>query len=66
MTLKEKPFENIEGRGENAGNQHFLLFPRFLPYPMQISIFDSRLNSCLQNFSIWTSRIFCRLPLVKS
>ena len=24
--LKKKPFENIEGKGENAGNQHFLLF----------------------------------------
>ena len=22
----EKPFENIVGKGENAGNQHFLLF----------------------------------------
>ena len=21
------PFENIVGKGENAGNQHFLLFP---------------------------------------
>ena len=27
-----KPFENIVGKGENAGNQHFLLFPQcFLP-----------------------------------
>ena len=25
MTLKKKPFENIVGKGENAGNQHFLL-----------------------------------------
>ena len=25
--LKQKPFENIEGKGENAGIQHFLLFP---------------------------------------
>ena len=24
---KKKPFENIMGKGENAGNQHFLLFP---------------------------------------
>ena len=33
MTLKKKPFENIEGNGENAGNQNFLLFPqRFLSY----------------------------------
>ena len=26
--LKEKSFENIFGKGENAGNQHFLLFPQ--------------------------------------
>ena len=33
MTLKKKTFENIEGKGENADNQHFLLFPqRFLLY----------------------------------
>ena len=32
-TLGNKPFENIVGKGENAGiNQHFLLFPQcFLP-----------------------------------
>ena len=24
MTLKKKPFGNIVGKGENAGNQHFL------------------------------------------
>ena len=28
LTLKKKPFENIVGKGENAGNQDFLLFPR--------------------------------------
>ena len=33
-TLYKKPFENIVGKGENAGNQHFLLFPQcFLPFP---------------------------------
>ena len=26
-TLRKKPIENIVGKGENAGNQHFLLFP---------------------------------------
>ena len=31
--LIKSPFENIVGKGENAGNQHFLLFPQcFLPY----------------------------------
>ena len=30
------PFENIVGKGENAGYQHFLLFPQyFLPLPIQ-------------------------------
>ena len=39
-TLKMKPFENIVGRGENADNQHFLLFPQcFLPIPERISVF---------------------------
>ena len=27
--MKEKPSENIVGKGENAGNQHFLLFPQY-------------------------------------
>ena len=32
-TLYRKPFENIVGKGENAGNQHFLLFSQcFLPF----------------------------------
>ena len=26
-TLEKKPFENIVGKGEYAGNKHFLLFP---------------------------------------
>ena len=38
MTLKGRPFENIEGKGKNAGN-HFLLFPKcVLPFPKEISI----------------------------
>ena len=33
-------FENTFGKGENAGNQHFLLFPKcFLPPPKLISIY---------------------------
>ena len=27
MTLRRKAFENIVGKGENAGSKHFLLFP---------------------------------------
>ena len=28
MTLRKRPFKNIVGKRENAGNQHFLLFPQ--------------------------------------
>ena len=39
-TLYKEPIENNVGKGENAGNQHFLLFPQcFLPFPKQISFF---------------------------
>ena len=39
--LTKKSFENIVGKRENAGNQHFLLFSQcFLPFPKQISIFS--------------------------
>ena len=29
--------ENIVGKGENAGYQHFLLFPAFSPFPTMFS-----------------------------
>ena len=49
----KKPFENIVGKGENAGNQHFLLFPQcFLPFTKQISKFQSRLFCRLHMLSI--------------
>ena len=31
--LRKKPFENTVGKGENAGNQHFLLLPVFSTLP---------------------------------
>ena len=37
----KKPFENIVGKGENAGNQHFLLFPAmFSIHPKKTFFFD--------------------------
>ena len=43
--LKQKAFENMVGKGENAGNQHFLFVPHcFPPLPEQTSVFDSHLN----------------------
>ena len=42
--LKEKAFEKIAGKGENAGNQHFLLFPQyFQPCQGQKSILYLRI-----------------------
>ena len=62
MTLYKKPFENIVGKGENAGNQHCLLFPQcFLPFPKQSSIFQSHLFCRLQILSNWTSLKICHL-----
>ena len=40
MTQSKNRFETIVGKGENAGNQHFLLFPQcFQHYQRQISSF---------------------------
>ena len=62
--LRKKPLENIEGKGENAGDQHFLLFPQcFLLFTKQISNFQSLLFCCLQMLSIWTSPKYCRLVM---
>ena len=39
--LEKKAFENIVGKEENAGNQHFLLFPQcFLPNERQLQCFE--------------------------
>ena len=44
-------FENIVGKGENGGNQHFLLFPQcFLLLPTQISVFESELFGVCKYF----------------
>ena len=50
QTLKKEPFENIVGKGENAGTQHFLLFPQyFLPNPKQ-NFFQSHIKCLLKCF----------------
>ena len=55
-------FENIVVKGENAGNQSFLLFLQcFLPSHKQFSIF----NIHLQILWTWTSPKFCHWYLVK-
>ena len=60
-TLKKKPFENILGKGENAGNQHFPPFPQcFLPFHQKTSIFESHVFGLLKKLSVWTSLKICR------
>ena len=58
MTPK-KPFENIVGKGENAGDQHFLLFSQcFLPYQRQKSSFWATIIlSSVNAFNLVTSKI---------
>ena len=49
------------GKGENAGNLHFLLFPQcFSLFPTQISVFESLLFCRLQMLLIWSRPKFCR------
>ena len=56
-TLRKNPFENIVGKGENAGNHSgFLLFSQcFLLIPKRISVFQLDLFCRLQLLPIWTS-----------
>ena len=62
QTLKQRASENIVGKGENAGNQHFLLFPNcFLPYQRQKSLFKQDLICRLQMLSFWSGPKFCIL-----
>ena len=50
---EKEAFENIVGKGENAGNQHFLLFPLcFLPFLKQITISEPHLFRRLRFFLI--------------
>ena len=53
-------FEYIVGKGENAGNQHFLLFPQcFQIYQKQILICGLLLDCGLQMLLMWISPKFC-------
>ena len=54
--------KKVGEEGENAANQHFLLFPLcFLSFPKQISLCLSHLFCCLRMLSFWTSPKFCCL-----
>ena len=65
--IEKEAFENIVGKGENAGNQHFLVFQQcFLSFPKQISIFLSHLFCGLQVLSIWFSLKIYRMAKSQS
>ena len=51
MTLEKKTFENIVGKGKNAGNQYIPLFPQwFLLFVHQISFFQPCKSFSRQHF----------------
>ena len=59
-----KAFENIVGKGENAGNQLFLQFPTMSSiHPKTNLIFESHLFCHLQILSICTGLKFCHLQV---
>ena len=53
---ENEAFRKHCGKGENAGNQHFLFFPQcFLPIPERISVFLRDIYfCCLQMLQNWT------------
>ena len=56
--MNEKAFENIVGKAENAGNQHFLLFPQcFLPFPKQVLFFIFKFIMSANAFNLDRSKI---------
>ena len=55
LTLQKTAFENMEGKGENAANQHFLLFQQcFLSFQIQFLNCESSMICFLLMLSIWT------------
>ena len=59
-TLKKAAFENIVGKGENAGNLQFLLFPQcFLSHQRQKVTISAKFIFCLQMPSNLSSKNFC-------
>ena len=52
---KKRKVENIVRKEENAGTQHFLLFPQcFLQYQREVTPFEPLWHCRLQMLSIWT------------
>ena len=47
LTLRKKPFAYIVGKGENAGNQNFLLFPQCFHLSRNIFYFFGHIYSVI-------------------
>ena len=59
-TMVDRTYESIVGKGENAGNQHLLLFPFcFYSYQRRRLSFLQLRNRRLQMLAVWTSLKFC-------
>ena len=60
--LGKKTFQNTVGKGKNAGNQHFLLFPQcFLPFSkanLNFSVKFSLLSVNAFNFDLYEILLF--------
>ena len=52
MTLTKKPSVNTVGKGENAGNQCFVLFPQCFETHQRVPSSEPHLNSHLQMLCI--------------
>ena len=60
MTMKKKIFESTLGRGENAGNQHFLRFTQgFLPCQREIAILATFNFSPVYDLNLVTCTFGC-------
>ena len=57
-------FEKIVGKGENDGNQHFLLFSQCFPLKMQS--FETHFKYRPRMLSLWARVQFCRLVKCKT
>ena len=58
---KEEGFGKHYGKGENAGNQHFLLFPScFILYQNEKFSFEQLFFCRLQMLSVWSNPNSCR------
>ena len=61
QTLGEKPFENIVGKGENTGDQHFPKMFSNLHKKNKTAQFELHQKCRLQILCIWTWLKCCRL-----